>query len=133
MFVDTNVLIYALTQGPDPRHGMAHNILQQLLAEERACLSTQVLQETFVTLVRKVAVSIESALTDLDDLAQWPVFQVDVAAIQEAGKLVETARISFWDALMVVAASRMRAPLLYTEDLNHGQIIAGVRVVNPFL
>ena len=55
--MDTNVLIYALTQGPDPRHGMAHNILQQLLAEERACLSTQVLQETFVTLVKKVAVS----------------------------------------------------------------------------
>ena len=133
VFVDTNIVIYALTQGPDPRHAMAQTILQQLLAEERVCLSTQVLQETFVTLVRKASVSVESALSDLDDLAKWPVFQVDVTSIQEAGKLVQTSRISFWDALMVVAARRMGAPVLYTEDLNHGQVIVGVRVVNPFL
>ena len=132
VFVDTNIIVYALTKGPDGRHAKARSILRTLLAEDRSCVSTQVLQETFVTLTRKAGVSVDKALADVDDLAKWPVFPVDVPAIREAGELMKTTRISFWDALLVVSARRMGAEALYTEDLNNGQVIAGVRVVNPF-
>ena len=93
---------------------------------------TQVLQVTFVTLTRKAGATAESALADVEDLAKWPVFQVDVRAIRAAGQLVKQAQVSFWDALMVVAAGRMGAGVLLTEDLNDGQIIGSVRVENPF-
>jgi predicted nucleic acid-binding protein len=132
VFVDTNVIVYTLTEGPDGRHAKARNVLQTLLADDRCCLSTQVLQETFVTLTRKAGMPVENVLADLDDLAKWPVFPVDVPAIREAGQLMKTAQISFWDALLVVSARRMGAETLYTEDLNHGQVIGGVRVENPF-
>jgi predicted nucleic acid-binding protein len=58
---------------------------------------------------------------------------IDYPSIRAAVGLAAQARISFWDALVVVAAARAGAAILYTEDLNHGQEILGVRIVNPFL
>lgn len=103
------------------------------MATNRLYLSTQVLQETFVTLTRKVGAPMNDTLADLNNISQWPVFLVDVAAILEAGQLAGTAQISFWDALLLVAANRQGVDLLYTEDLNHGQVIHGVLIHNPFL
>jgi predicted nucleic acid-binding protein len=57
---------------------------------------------------------------------------VDYAAIRAAGGLAHQAKLSFWDALVVVAAARTGAAVLYTEDLNDGQEILGVRISNPF-
>ena len=65
-------------------------------------------------------------------LRAWPLFVVDCAAIRDAAHLAEDASLSFWDALIVVSASRSGAARLYTEDLNHGQTILGVEVTNPF-
>jgi predicted nucleic acid-binding protein len=58
---------------------------------------------------------------------------VDYAAIRAAVRLSDQATLSFWDALVVVAAARSGAAVLYTEDLNDGQEILGVRVSNPFV
>jgi len=58
---------------------------------------------------------------------------VDYGTIREAAVLARDAVVSFWDALIVVAAARSGARRLYTEDLNHGQKILGVEIVNPFL
>jgi predicted nucleic acid-binding protein len=92
------------------------------------------LQELFVTLTRKASqrCSIEEALTVLDDLTAWPLMVVDYSAIRAAGGLADQAQLSFWDALVVVAAARAGAAVLYTEDLNDGQEVLGVRISNPF-
>jgi predicted nucleic acid-binding protein len=92
------------------------------------------LQELFVTLTRKVSerCSIEEALAVLEDLTAWPVVVIDYPAIRAAAGLVGQAQLSFWGALVVVAAARSGAALLYTEDLNDGQEILGVRISNPF-
>ncbi|MGO9259585.1 MAG: PIN domain-containing protein [Bryobacteraceae bacterium] len=102
---------------------------------DRLRLSTQVLQELFVTLTRKVRqpCSSEEALAVLEDLTAWPLMVVDYTAIRAAVRLAGQARLSFCDALVVVAAVRAGAAVLYTEDLNHGQEILGVRISNPFL
>ncbi len=133
-FVDTNVLVYALEPSPSHKKEAAKKLVGSLLDEERICLSTQVLQELFATLTRKVPrpFSPSEALKHLDHCAAWPLFVVDYHAIREAGILSDQARLSFWDALIVVSASRSGAKLLYTEDLNSGQTILGVRVANPF-
>ncbi|MCP4043616.1 MAG: PIN domain-containing protein, partial [Gammaproteobacteria bacterium] len=71
-------------------------------------------------------------LSIMDDLAVWPVVTSDFSAIREAVLLSKDAQISFWDALILIAAIFSGAASLYTEDLNHGQIIAGIKIVNPF-
>lgn len=73
----------------------------------------------------------EEALAVLDDLTAWPLVVVDCSAIRAAAGLTGEARLSFWDAL-VVAAARSDASVLYSEDLNDGQEILGIRVRNPF-
>jgi predicted nucleic acid-binding protein len=77
--------------------------------------------------------SSEEALAVLEDLAAWPLMMVDYAAIRSAVRLADQARLSFWDALVVVAAARAGAAVLYTEDMNNGQEVLGVRITNPFL
>ena len=72
------------------------------------------------------------ALAVLDDLTAWPLMVVDYAAIRAAAGLALQAKLSFWDALVVMAAARTGAAVLYTEDLNDGQEILGVRISNPF-
>lgn len=134
VFTDTNFLVYALTDGlNDLRHTKARVRFKELLEQNRLCLSTQVLQELFVTLTRKHGQSVRRALSVIEDLAEYPLFLVDRSAICVAARLCGDSKISFWDALIVVSASRMGAEVLLTEDLNHGQRIGSVRVDNPFL
>ena len=133
-FVDTNVLVYAFDKSSSPKKLVAQRLMNELMADDLLRLSTQVLQELFVTLTRKVhqPCSSEEALTVLEDLAAWPLMVVDYSAIRAAVGLADQAKVSFWDALIVVAAARTGAAVLYTEDLNGGQEILGVRIVNPF-
>ena len=133
-FVDANVLVYAFDKGSSPKKLVAQRLMNELMEEDRLRVSTQVLQELFVTLTRKVRrrCTSEEALAVLDDLTAWPLMVVDYAAIRSAVGLADQARLSFWDALVVVGAARTGAAVLYTEDMNDGQEIFGVRISNPF-
>jgi predicted nucleic acid-binding protein len=134
-FVDTNILVYAFDRSNSPKKRIAQRLMNELMEQDRLRVSTQVLQELFVTLTRKAKppCSNEEALAVLEDLTAWPLVMIDYPSIRAAVGLAAQARISFWDALVVVAAARAGAAILYTEDLNHGQEILGVRIVNPFL
>jgi predicted nucleic acid-binding protein len=109
-------------------------LLEHLAATDRLRLSTQVLQEFYVTVTRKLPhpLPAREALDLVDDLGQWPVHLIDHDTIRRAALLSEDAQLSFWDALIVVSASFGGADTLYTEDLNHGQTILGVQVIDPF-
>jgi predicted nucleic acid-binding protein len=133
-FVDTNVLVYGFEKNSSPKKQIAKQLLFELMEDDLLRLSTQVLQELFVALTRKAKerCSNQEALALLDDLAAWPVMAIDYAAIRAAVGLAEKDKLSFWDALVVVAAARSGATVLYTEDLNDGQEIFGVRITNPF-
>jgi predicted nucleic acid-binding protein len=136
-FVDTNVLVHAFDKSRSPKKRVAQRLISELMEEDRLRVSTQVLQELFVTLTRKVSqpCSSDEALAVLEDLTAWPLMAVDYAAIRAAVGLAGQAKLSFRDALVVVAAAAARtgAAVLYTEDLNDGQEILGVRVSNPFV
>jgi predicted nucleic acid-binding protein len=133
-FVDTNVLVYAFDKGGSSKQQIAQQLIGELMDQERLRVSTQVLQELFVTLTRKVKrpCSSAEALAVLEDLAAWPLVLLDYAAIRAAIETAGRDKLSFWDALVVVAAVRAGAAVLYTEDLNDGQEILGVRIRNPF-
>jgi predicted nucleic acid-binding protein len=80
----------------------------------------------------KSPLSPPQALRYLDQLAEWPVTTLDYGAIRAAIDLSSNSSISFWDALIVVAASRAGAVRLYSEDLQHDRTLLGVQIVNPF-
>jgi predicted nucleic acid-binding protein len=134
-FVDTNVLVYAFDKSSSPKKRVAQRLMNELMEEDVLRLSTQVLQELFVTLTRKVPqhCSSEEALAVLEDLTAWHLMVIDYGAIRAAVGLADEVKLSFWDALIVVAAARTGAAVLYTEDLNDGQEILGVRISNPFV
>lgn len=133
-FVDTNILVYAFAGNDAARSPVAHALLRDLMEAKTLCTSTQVLQELFVVLTRKTrnSMTAEQALRYLDRVARFPVFTLDYSVVRQAAELCQSAKLSFWDALLVVAAARSRARYLYTEDLQHGQKILGVEIVNPF-
>jgi len=133
-FVDTNILVCSFDSSDPKKQKVARQLLDELMESDRLRLSTQVLQELFVTLTHKVKTpcSSQRALEVMEDLAAWPVSLIDFKAIKTAIGLAGEAKISFWDALVVVAAADAGATVLYTEDLTDGLEILGVRITNPF-
>jgi predicted nucleic acid-binding protein len=127
-FIDTNVLVYAFNKSRSTKQQIAQQLMTELMDEDRLRLSTQILQEPFVS----QRCSIQEALAVREDLRSWPGTLIDFAAIQAAVSVTEQAKLSFWDALVVVAAMQSGAKVLYTEDLNDGQELLGVRITNPF-
>lgn len=132
-FVDTNVLLYAVSA--NPAEAGKRQAARKLLAGSGWGLSVQVLQEFYVNVVRPptCAMSHADALTAIRELLRRPTVPTDAALVLEALRLKARYRISYWDAAIVAAARALGAGTLYSEDLNHGQDYDGVRVVNPFL
>jgi predicted nucleic acid-binding protein len=131
-FVDTNVLIYVAAGRDDEpaKYARAHDIVQN----EAFGLSSQVLQEFFVNVVHKPAkpLSVRAAFGWVERLAAFPCAAIDVGLVMIAIGISERYRISYWDAAIIAAAERLEAPVVYSEDFNHGQSYGSVRVLNPF-
>lgn len=133
-FVDTNILVYAYDPTTPTKHKRARLLLEQLWQEGAGRISIQVMQEFFWTITRKVPAPLEPeiALEILAELALWPVYSPSPADVLSAGKLAGTWRISFWDAMVLLAARKSGATCLWSEDLSAGQDYGGVLVRNPF-
>ncbi|MDW7711695.1 MAG: PIN domain-containing protein [Deferrisomatales bacterium] len=133
-FVDTNVLVYAHDTGQGVRHQPARALVERLWEDRSGVLSTQVIQELYVNLRRKAArpVPADEARRLVEDYLCWPLVVNDGNSILGALQLEQDHGISFWDALILDAANRSGARILYSEDLNHGQTYGATTVVNPF-
>ena len=133
-FVDTNILAYAHDRSETRRQPVAQARLEALWQSRTGALSTQVLQEFYVVATRKLAAPMGRATARkvVALYAEWPVVQVDVPLILAASELEEHHTLSFRDALIVEAARRSGAGRLLTEDLQHGRVVGGVRIDNPF-
>ena len=133
-FVDTNVLVYAYDADSGAKHTMARERLEELWENESGSISTQVLQEFYVTVTRKLTrpMSRRSAREVIATYATWPVRRPEVDDLVEASELEERHHLSFWDALIVVAARRSGAEVLLTEDMQEGRRFDGLLVASPF-
>jgi predicted nucleic acid-binding protein len=132
-FVDTNVLIYAHDADAGMKHQIAKGVLRELWDWRAGVLSPQVLQEFYVNVTRKIATPLPkpSARAVVESYAVWCI-DTTTAEIAAAFCIEDEAGIGFWDALIVAAAQKANAARILSEDLNPGQIIAGVRIENPF-
>ena len=135
VFVDTNILVYAHDLDASVKHDQAAEIVGQLWESRNGVLSTQVLQEFYVTLTRKVSSTLSKleARKLLQKYSNWQVVLNDSAIISQASEIEESYNLSFWDALIISAAYSQNVPMILTEDLTHGQIIEGILIENPFL
>jgi predicted nucleic acid-binding protein len=133
-FVDTNVLVYAVADDDPVRQLAAQTLVDTLAAAQALHTSTQVLQELYVVLTRRVRRKFTSAeaIDYLDRIARAPVTTTDYRLVRQAAELSDRDAFSFWDALVLAAAARSGATRLYTEDLQHGRTVLGVEIVNPF-
>ncbi len=134
-FFDTNVLLYMYDDDEPQKKARAIDLFDQAVEDNRAVLSTQVLQEFYVNSTRRLAtpLSPERAAARVKDFARLPLVRVDEAMILAAIERHRSMSFSFWDALILEAALRGGAERLLTEDLQHGQQIEGLRVENPFM
>jgi predicted nucleic acid-binding protein len=134
VFVDTNVLVYAHDVSTGVKHERARSLVERLWQERTGAVSTQVLQELYVSLRRKAVRSLPSdeARAVIADYLRWEVVVNNGESILEAIALEERYRISFWDALVIQASRACGALTLYSEDLSDGQVYDSVRVVSPF-
>jgi predicted nucleic acid-binding protein len=133
-FIDTNVLIYAFDMSAGAKQASAQQLLERLWGAGTGCLSVQVLQEFFVAVTRKVAypLPIDEAAERIREFAAWKVFTPAAKDVLAAIALQKQAQLSFWDAMVVQAASESGCDVLWTEDMNDGQLLRGVRIRNPF-
>lgn len=133
-FVDTNVLLYAYDTAAGQRHDRAADLVGRLWSERSGAISVQVLQELFVNATRKVAAPLtpEAAVDRLRSLSRWRVHSPLADDVVAAASLSHRHQLSFWDAMIVRSAAELHCAILWSEDLNDGQLIEGVRVQNPF-
>jgi predicted nucleic acid-binding protein len=133
-FVDSNILIYAHDADAWPRRQIAADQLTELWESGTGLLSTQVLQEFYVNVTRKIGspLTASAAREVVRDYAVWIEPAITAATIARASEIGEVWQLSFWDAMILAAAEQSGAERLLTEDLNAGQKIAGIEIVNPF-
>jgi predicted nucleic acid-binding protein len=134
IFVDTNVLVYRRDSAQGEKHAQAQNWMERLWAERCGRLSYQVLQEYYVTVTSKLKPGLdsESARNDVRSLLAWHPVTVDAGVVESAWVIQDRYQLSWWDALIVAAAQVANCRFLLTEDLQEGQELGRVRVVNPF-
>jgi len=119
-FVDTNVLVYAYDRGAGSKHERALSLVENLWKEGSGVLSTQVLQEFYVNVRRKAKkpISHDQARALIADYLTWDPIVNDGATLLEALDVEQRYKLSFWDSLIVVAAQKSGASILFSEDFN---------------
>lgn len=133
IFVDTNVFIYALDEGDPRKQAAARAWRDEMWRSRRGRISFQVLQEFYAKITQKRLQAIQQARSEIRDLLAWRPVVIDGAILENAWKVQDRYRLSFWDALIVAAAKSVSCRYLLTEDLHAGQNLDGLLIVNPFL
>lgn len=134
-FVDTNLLVYARDPQRQPaKHQKARAWLERLWRERSGRLSTQVLNEYYSVVTQKLTPSLttEDAQAEIRTFFAWRPRSIDTTTIERAWHVQARYRFNWWDALIVAAAQLGRCDYLLTEDLQAGQNLDGLIVIDPF-
>lgn len=132
-FVDTNVLLYAISRDPSEREKAER--AGEILASRDIALSVQVLQEFYVQATRKSRpdpLAHEHAVRLIESFLRFRVLELSTGVMLAALATRETFQISYWDAAILESGRELGCDVVLSEDLNHGQDYGGIRVENPF-
>ena len=133
VFFDSNILVY-FADGADPqKQQIAEKLIKNAVINDNGVISTQNLQEFFAATTRKLLCTKEKAKEYVENFSDsFTVEQVSVPLILKAINISIKNKFSFWDSLILSAAIQSGCIICYSEDLTNGQIVEGVKVVNPF-
>lgn len=132
IFIDTNVLVYAVLDQDDVRAAQAQDILADLNRTQNGVLSLQVLREFANVLTRKTTFPVAAVQKWVEAMSVFPCVGESKETIKRGLAIKARYGIHLYDALMVAAAEAAGCDTLYSEDMGDGQVYGGVRVINPF-
>jgi len=134
-FADTNILVYAFDNREPEKQKIALQILEQYGNTGELVVSTQVLQEFFAVVTRKLKPPLEAEVAQqlVQSFSRYPVEQVTPQLIDRAIDRYRRESFSFWDSLVVEAAISARCSVLFSEDMQDGRDIDGLTIINPFI
>lgn len=134
-FVDSNVLIYAHDLDAGIKQKRARECLRELWEKKTGRLSTQVLQEFYVNVTQKIKQPLprDVAREVIRNYGLWVESPITSLTVVRASEISETWKLAFWDGMIIAAAEQDGVMELLSEDLHAGQVVAGVRISNPFL
>lgn len=135
IFVDTNIFVYSRDASEKLKQPHAIKCLEKLWREQTGVISTQVLNEYYVTVTNKLkpGMTQKDAWEDVCALMAWAPVPIDISVLHQAKLIEEKYCVSWWDAMIIAAAKIGGCKIIYSEDLANGQTVAGVKIVNPFL
>ena len=132
IFLDTNILAYIFDSRDIAKKTKAKELFSKLVIENNCMISTQVLQELFNVVTKKLKYSKEDAQKIIMSLMNLDIHQVSTLDIQVAMKISSESQFTIYDSLIIAAANAESCKIVYSEDLNAGQVVEGVKIVNPF-
>ncbi len=132
-FLDTNILLYCFDNADSRKQELARNLVNSLLDVDSARISTQTLQEYYNVITKKLKCDKKEALKNVERYSEiFPVHTNTVKDILSAISISVKNKLSFYDSLIIAAAKAEACGTVYSEDLNDGQKVDGVKIVNPF-
>ena len=133
VFFDSNILVYFADSADSQKQKIAGELIKNAVINDNGVISTQSLQEFFAATTRKLLCSKKKAKEYLENFKDsFAVEQVSVTHILKAVDICIKNQFSFWDSLILATAIQSGCVICYSEDLTNGQIVEGVKVVNPF-
>jgi predicted nucleic acid-binding protein len=130
--LDTNILVYVLDRQAGDKRGVAGRIID-LAVWADCCLTLPSISEFYAAVTRKRLVPMASAHDQaLDWLDMFPTVSASAGAVRTALTTAAAGKAPYWDALLVITATEAGCNAILTEDLPHGTVLAGVRIINPF-
>ncbi len=130
IFVDSNVWLYAFMSAEPKKTKKA----EEIISNSNIILSTQIINEMCVNLIKKAGYSESEIQQTIKNIYEYyQVVPIDEETIIEASILRSTHQLSYWDSLVVVSAIASKCTILYSEDMQHNQIVQGIKIVNPFI
>jgi predicted nucleic acid-binding protein len=132
-FLDTNILLYSISQTPAESDKRDRAI--ELLDDDSGATSIQVLQEFYVQATRASRpdpIPHELAAGLIEAWTRFRIQDMTLSVLNQALRIRKTTGFSFWDSAIIAAALAMGCDRVYTEDLDHGQVVEGLTIFNPF-
>ena len=134
IFLDSNILVYFVDEHDSKKQKIAEKLIKNSVEMKTGVLSTQSLQEFYSVVTRKSLCSKEQAKTIVEKFKNTlPITQISVSHILKAIDISIQTQFSFWDSLIISAAHSSGCVIVYSEDMNHNQLVNGVKIINPFI
>jgi len=133
VFFDSNIFVYSVDSSDSRKQVIAQNLLSNSVVEKNGIISTQNIQEFYNVCTKKFNIESKVAKNIIEAFAeQFLVVKVSLKIILKAIDIHRAYCISFYDSLIIATAICEGCVFLFTEDLNDGQIVEGVKIINPF-